>query len=144
MDDASLIHREPTVSGSARYVSAVLAQIGGFNRHLQLKLAVRRYGELAAAGEGFPGVATRQFHVQAAGNYVHDFQLGGAELVFTWRHDADRGRAFSHVERDGFDVAVEVLVYLEHLGAFAGLEKGRQYAQAPGLASPGMRASCGI
>src|SRR3546814_11020884 len=92
VDDASLIHRELTASGSARYVSAVLAQIRGIYLDLQLKLAVRRYGELAAAGEGFPGIATRQFHVQAAGNYVHDFQLGGAELVFTWRHITEERR----------------------------------------------------
>src|SRR3546814_13251223 len=49
VDDASLIQRELPVSGSARYVSAVLAQIRGIYLDLQLTLAVRRYGELAAA-----------------------------------------------------------------------------------------------
>ena len=46
---------------------------------------------------------------------MHDFQLAGAELIFTRGHHADGGRTFSHGEADGFDGAVEVLVDLEHL-----------------------------
>src|SRR5690606_15747534 len=45
--------------------STVFAQVGRFGRDLQLELAVGRHGEAAAAGEGFKGVATRQFDVQA-------------------------------------------------------------------------------
>lgn len=94
---------------------AVLTQVGSRLGYFQLKLAVGRYGELGASAESFVVFASRQFHVEAAGNHVHHFQLAGAELVIARRHDADGGRACCHVEGDGFDGAVEVLVDLEHL-----------------------------
>ncbi|ABP79542.1 conserved hypothetical protein [Stutzerimonas stutzeri A1501] len=136
VDGATFIHLA-SASGNARFVSAILAKISRIHLDLQLKLAVRWHGELAAACEGFPGTGTRQFHVQAACYYVHDFQLRSAELIFARGHHADGGRTFRHFERDGFDGAVEVLVDLEHLVSFAGWKEGRQYAQASGLASPG-------
>ena len=93
---------------------AVLTQVGSRLGYFQLKLAVGRHGKLGARAKGFVVFASRQFHFQAAGDHVHNFQLIRAELIIAGRHDADGSRACCHVKGDGFDGAVEVFVDLEH------------------------------
>lgn len=130
MDDALSIHRNDAQITAYQNRLAVLAEVGSRLRYLQLKLAIGRYGELAACTEGLIVLASRQFHVQAASNYVHDFQLIGTELVISRGHDANGGRSGCHIEGNGFDGAVEVLVDLEHSETSEGAEKGGQYAEA--------------
>src|SRR5690606_8028923 len=129
-DYIAIFSFSPGLSGFrlAFFCSAVLTQISGIGRDLQLKFAVCRYGKTGAGGKGFEAVAAWQFHVQAAGYHMHDFQLGGAELVFAWSHHANGGGAVGHVEGDGFDGAVEVFVDLRHGGWLRG---GRRLESMP-------------